>query len=151
VIGGALELPIVSRSTAAPLIYFRTVPHAGKAKGHVVFQGFGTIESAERVSQFDQRRNRYFANYRFDLVVFRMDAEQEGLDWSWITSRRDPSLTLRETLALAPQAWGHWIRLGARTIGNSRTPPSTKPSPSTPLRPGSTGRQDGSSDQALLR
>ena len=90
------------RSQAAPLIFFRTVTHAGKVKGHVLFQGFGIIESAERVSQFDQRRDQYLANYRFDFAVFRMDAENEGFDWTWIADRRTSGLDLSETLASAP-------------------------------------------------
>ena len=108
------------RSQAAPLVFFRAVPHAGKAKGHVLFQGFGIIESAERISQFDQRRNQYFANYQFDFAVFRMDAEHEGFDWTWIAHRRTSGLDLSETLASAPQAWRRWVKLGASGLTGSR-------------------------------
>ena len=57
-------LDVESRKRASPLVFFRGVPHAGKAKGHVEFQGFGVIERAEFVSQLDQKSQRAFSNVR---------------------------------------------------------------------------------------
>ena len=109
-----------SRRRAAPLIFFKGVPHSGKVKGHVEFQGFGLIERAEFVSQLDPRTQRAFSNVRYDFVVMSSVAEGEEVDWDWINARRDPSLSLDECLACAPAAWQWWVANGTASLPRVR-------------------------------
>ena len=108
------------RRSSVPLIFFRTVPYGGRQKGHVIFQGFGIVEAAERVTQFDQKSGQYFANYRFDFAVLRMDAENEDFDWAWIGDRRNQSLRLEDTLTSTPKAWRDWIKAGPSSLPRCR-------------------------------
>ena len=95
---------------ASPLVFFRGVPHGGKGKGHVEFQGFGVIERAEFVSQLDQKSQRAFSNVRYDFVVMSAASEDEELDWDRINARRDPALTNDACLKRAPEAWQWWVK-----------------------------------------
>jgi Restriction endonuclease AspBHI N-terminal/Restriction endonuclease len=113
-------LDIESRKRASPLVFFRGVPHAGKAKGHVEFQGFGVVERAEFVSQLDQKSQRAFSNVRYDFVVMSAVSEGEELDWGWINARRDPTLTNDDCLARAPAAWQWWVKHGSTSLPKVR-------------------------------
>jgi len=113
-------LDVGSRKRAAPLIFFRGVPHDGHAKGHVEFQGFGVIERAEFVSQLDQRTQRAFSNVRYDFVVMSAVSEGEELDWNWVNARRDPHMSDDDCLALAPSAWQWWVRNGSTSLPRVR-------------------------------
>jgi Restriction endonuclease AspBHI N-terminal/Restriction endonuclease len=108
------------RAGAAPLLCFRGVPVAGAAKGHVQFCGVGVLWRAERVAQWDAKTARSFANYRFDIVVLSLAAEDEQLDWAWINRRRDPGAATADCLQLAPQAWRDWVRGGAAALPRLR-------------------------------
>jgi hypothetical protein len=44
----------------------------GVAKGFPAFQGFGVIERAELIAQYDARQSCSFPNYVFDIAVFDM-------------------------------------------------------------------------------
>lgn len=109
-----------SRKRAAPLLFFRGVPHAGREKGHVQFQGFGLIERAEFVSQLDQKTQRAFSNVRYDFAVMSAVSEGEELDWGWINARRDPRLSMDDCLALAPAAWQWWVKHGSTSLPRVR-------------------------------
>jgi hypothetical protein len=104
------------RARAAPLVCFRGVPVGGVAKGHVQFCGIGVLWRAERVAQWEAKTGRSFANYRFDIVVLSLAAEDEQLDWSWINCRRDPAASTTDCLKLAPQAWRDWVGGGAEAL-----------------------------------
>ena len=105
-------LELDSRRRAAPLIFFKGVPHSGKVKGHVEFQGFGLIERAEFVSQLDPKTQKAFSNVRYDFAVMSSVAEGEDVDWDWINARRDPDLSLDECLACAQQPGSGGLPMG---------------------------------------
>lgn len=113
-------LDIESRKRASPLVFFRGIPHAGRVKGHVEFQGFGLIERAEFVSQLDQQSQRAFSNVRYDFIVMSLVSEGEEFDWDWINARRDPNLTNDDCLSLAPAAWRWWVKYGSTSLPRVR-------------------------------
>jgi hypothetical protein len=109
-----------SRRRAAPLVFFRGVPHGGNVKGHVEFQGFGLIERAEFVSQLDQKTQRAFSNVRYDFVVMSAVSEGEEFDWEWVNARRNPDMSEDDCLALAPSAWQWWVKNGSTSLSRVR-------------------------------
>ncbi len=108
------------RSMAVPLIFFLGVPHQGRVKGQVSFQGFGVIQRSEVVAQWDSTSGTTFPNYMFEFVVLSLAAENEEFDWDWIGRRQDPSITVAETLKAAPHAWKTWVAEGAAALEKSR-------------------------------
>ena len=86
-----------SRAHAVPLLLFQRAQVDGRAKGNVVFQGFGVISAAELVSQMNPTTKEVFANYVFEIAILSMADEGEQFDWQWINARRNPKLTLKET------------------------------------------------------
>lgn len=108
------------RAAAAPLLLFRSVSKNGKVKGHVQFCGVALIERAERVVQWGGPARTTFTNYVFDLVVIDLTAEDDKLDWDWITARRDPDRTDAEVVALAPTAWREWVKHGRSVLPKVR-------------------------------
>ncbi|MBZ9654019.1 restriction endonuclease [Phyllobacterium lublinensis] len=100
------------RAAAPPLLFFRRKTVMGVPKGYVAFQGYGVIERVERVSQFNRKSGATFTNYVFDFVVFSMATEHELFDWTWITARREPALTIAETTLLSPRAWRTYVDRG---------------------------------------
>lgn len=65
---------------------------------NVGFDDFGVITNVERVTQHNRATEHPFTNYRFDFAVLSLAAEAEKFDWRWINERRDPSLSIDETL-----------------------------------------------------
>ncbi|MCX5213153.1 restriction endonuclease [Kitasatospora sp. NBC_00240] len=110
----------VGRAAAAPLLLFRSVSKNGKVKGHVEFCGVGLIERAERVLQWGGPDRTTFTNYVFDLVVVDLAAEDDKLDWDWVTARRDPGRSDAEVLKLAPAAWREWVKHGHSVLPKVR-------------------------------
>ncbi|MFF1872962.1 restriction endonuclease [Kitasatospora herbaricolor] len=110
----------VGRAAAAPLLLFRSVSKNGKVKGHVEFCGVGLIERAERVLQWGGPDRTTFTNYVFDLVVVDLTAEDDKLDWDWVTARRDPARSDAEVLKLAPAAWREWVKHGQSVLPKVR-------------------------------
>jgi Restriction endonuclease AspBHI N-terminal len=100
------------RLRAAPLLFFESLLHEGKAKGFWRFLGVGVVERAELVAQVD-RRGRPFVNYAFDCMLVDLSADGLGIGWEWIAARRDPTKSLEECLLLAPTAWRRWVEGGA--------------------------------------
>lgn len=108
------------RLRAAPLVFFKGVPHEGHAQGHLRFEGYGLIERAERVSQVDTKTGTSFTNYRYDCVVMSLVEENEVFSWDWINARRDPALSLEESNLLAPKAWQAWVAGGSHSLAKVR-------------------------------
>jgi hypothetical protein len=100
------------RSGGVPLLFFRRVPHAGRAKGFVRFEGAGIVTRVELVAQYSARAGGTFANFAFDFLVFDVSREAETIDWRWINHRRDPNRGLQATLEHAPYSWKRWITAG---------------------------------------
>lgn len=117
-IHSALE-PTV-RLQAVPLLFFKRVPLFGKQKGFLSFQGVGIIERVTLITQFDRKKEVSFTNYAFDFLVLDLSAENENFDWAWINKRRDASVTLADSLKLAPNSWKTWIKEGNRALEKCR-------------------------------
>jgi len=96
---------------AVPVIFFEKCSYDGRAKGNAIFHGFGILESAELVTQYDHK-HRYFANYLFNFCIFSLAGDNEQFDWRWIQDRCDPSLESTDTLRYAPASWKRWIKEG---------------------------------------
>jgi hypothetical protein len=108
------------RQSAIPILFFKRVNYRGRLKGNVMFQGYGIVERAERVTQYDLKTNKYFSNYVFDFTVLSLKTEGEVFNWDWINTRRDPSLSLKETNNCAPQSWKDWVKGGQSSIERNR-------------------------------
>jgi hypothetical protein len=89
----------------------------GVAKGFPAFQGFGVIERAELIAQYDARQGCSFPNNAFDIAVFDMSKDFETFDWRWISDRRDRTLTIPETERHAPYSWRVWAVAGHQGLG----------------------------------
>jgi hypothetical protein len=100
----------------------KSIPN-GRAKGNVVFQGFGVIERTELVTQLDRRSNETFSNYAYDFAVLAREGEE--FDWAWLNDRRDPTLDLEQTLEKAPFSWRAFLRRGVADLGGARRRVST--------------------------
>jgi hypothetical protein len=109
----------LTRETATPLVFFERVPVEGRTYGNVKFQGFGVIEKAELVTQFNPGIG-YFTNYVFTFAVLSLSDEDEEFDWSWINDRRSSSITPRESLKNAPVSWRKWVNDGNQRIESFR-------------------------------
>jgi hypothetical protein len=128
------------RLRAAPLLFFESLVHEGRAKWYWRFLGVGLVERAELVTQVD-RRGRPFVNYAFDCMLVDLTAEGLGIAWEWIAARRDPSKSLEDCLLLAPAAWRRWVDGGVAvkervrqqmTRGATLSPTAQRPDAGTP-------------------
>lgn len=113
------------RLLAPPLLLFRAVPVIDVAgtrqhKGYVEFCGLGVLERLELVVQRDPTSDKTFPNLVVDIVVVGLDDRDECFDWRWIDARRDPSLTVEETLLLAPKSWRRWVTDGRAALPRIR-------------------------------
>ncbi len=108
------------RLRAAPVVCFRTIRQEGRSKGYIQFQGFGIIERAERITQYDRKKRCPFTNYVFDIAVFGLTKENEIFDWSWISARRNDTIFNKECLKLAPESWKTWVTEGATALSKCR-------------------------------
>ncbi len=108
------------RLAACPILVFRRVKVGSRAKGNVQFQGFGIVNRAERVTQFNRREDKPFTNYVFDFAIFDLKEEDGGFDWGWITKRRDPSVSEVEAFKASPKTWQTWASKGHSTVESCR-------------------------------
>ncbi len=127
---------LATRAHSAPLVFFETVPHGGKPKGHVRFHGIGLLTSAELVTQVDRKTGKPFSNYVYDCVVLSLAQEGEEFSWGWINARRSDSDD-GAALANAPAAWRAWVVDGPPAIPRVRrrvaTLLTTSPAAQRPL------------------
>lgn len=96
---------------AVPIIFFEKCSYGGRPKGNAIFQGFGVLESAELVTQYDSKHS-YFANYLFNFCIFSLAEDNEQFDWRWIKDRCNSSLEVNNTMTYAPTSWKRWIEDG---------------------------------------
>ncbi|MDE2591677.1 MAG: restriction endonuclease [Actinomycetales bacterium] len=102
------------RESSTPLILFERV-----ASGILKFQGFGIVERAELVTQYNPAIG-YFTNYVFTFAVLSLSEEDEELNWDWIRERRDATLDLKSQNRLAPNSWKMFVRLGVQRVESFR-------------------------------
>lgn len=100
------------RMLATPLILFRRVEVEGRRKGNVQFAGLAIIERTELVTQFNPATGKYFTNYVFEFAVLSLARENEVLNWSWLSARRNPAIDVDATVKLAPLTWQEWLKFG---------------------------------------
>jgi hypothetical protein len=108
------------REASCPVVVFKRVQVGKRAKGNVQFQGIGIVTRANRLTQYDRKHDRPFSNYAFDFTIFSLTAEDEEFSWDWISKRRDASLTSKESLTFAPQAWRDWVLGGSFAVERCR-------------------------------
>ena len=106
------------RMNACPVLAFQSVSHAGRQKGFIRFEGVCLVRGAKLVTQFGDAG--YFANFAWDFVVISLGEDNEVFDWAWIDARRDPQVSARDALALAPAAWQEWVANGETSIPRIR-------------------------------
>lgn len=107
------------RVRAAPLLFFESLVHEGRAKGFWRFIGFGVVERAQLTTQVD-RHDRWFVNYVFDCNLFDLGNENLTLPWEWIAARRDPTKSAEQANDLAPASWRTWVDQGDRAVERVR-------------------------------
>ena len=116
---------IIDRQNSIPIIFFKRVKVNKRIKGNVMFQGFGIVDKVQLVTQKDPSTGGYFSNYTFDFVVFDMSKESQVFNWQWITDRRNPNLSLSDTLKNAPNTWKNWIKDSSSSVEKYRRRVST--------------------------
>jgi len=107
------------RETATPMIFFERVNYEGRPKGNIKFHGFGVIERAELVTQYNPKIG-YFTNYVFEFAILSLTQEEELFDWAWLNERRNTTLETKATLEHAPQAWKQWLKTGSSEMSKIR-------------------------------
>ena len=108
------------RLKSPPVLVFEAVPHGGRTKGQVMFNGFGVIMRAELVVQRDDKSSRTFPNYVYEIALLDLAEDNEDLNWEWINARRDSAIDLEACLALAPSSWKKWVEGGSATLEGLR-------------------------------
>ena len=119
----------VERLRAAPLLFFESTGPAGQGSGYRKFLGYGLIERAERIAQVEPERQtgtgirtggRLYLNYRYDCFLLDLTRDGATLPWDWIAARADPSKSLEDCLALAPEGWTRWVEVGLAGVAGLR-------------------------------
>lgn len=110
----------LTRAQTPPILLFTQKDVEGSRKGYREFAGVGVVRHLTLATQKERNRDRYFTNVVAELVLFRMDYENEAFDWTWIDTRRDPSASDEETLSDAPAAWRDWIESGDPALEHCR-------------------------------
>ncbi len=104
-----------TRSIASPFIFFERVSVDGRPYGNIKFQGYGVLEKAELVTQYNPGIG-YFTNYVFTFAVLSLAAEDETLDWDWVNDRRRHQSSPENSSDLAPASWKTWQKSGRERI-----------------------------------
>ncbi|MER6515464.1 MULTISPECIES: HNH endonuclease [unclassified Streptomyces] len=148
VFAGHQALTVEQRAAAVPLLVFEAATRNRTPKGYVAFRGVAVIEQHERIEQ--ETAGQSFPNYRYELAVLDLSADEDRVDWSWIEARGNTTLAASDTLDHAPRSWRRWVEHGhavlpevrrrvsdpvpgsvtsRRTAGNDRKQPALFPSP----------------------
>ena len=109
----------IERLRATPILFFEREEYQGRIKGNVRFQGFGLLQRVELVTQF-QKSIGYFTNYVFEFVILSTSKEDETFDWRWISARRDATISLEESIKLAPSSYRDWQKNGPLVVEKHR-------------------------------
>lgn len=114
----------------------------GRPYGNIKFQGFGVLEKAELVTQYNPGIG-YFTNYVFTFAVLSLAAEDETLNWEWINKRRLPESEMEGSSKFAPASWKTWQKSGREKIEAIRRRAALSKVESTDnQRPKSGGREE---------
>ncbi len=108
------------RKFAPPVLLFTQREVDGNKKGFREFSGYGVPVRTHIATQREHRRGSSFTNLVIEMALFRLDAEGEVFDWTWIDARRERGCDADRALRLAPNAWRRWVAGGAAEIERCR-------------------------------
>lgn len=111
-------LTVEQRAMAEPLLVFASVTRNGTPKGYVQFCGVAVIQDVEKVEQ--EAEGRSFPNYRYELALLDLRAQDDRLDWAWIEARGNPALSAADTVELSPHSWRQWVEKGQAVLPEVR-------------------------------
>jgi Restriction endonuclease AspBHI N-terminal/Restriction endonuclease len=106
------------RKFAPPVLIFEQTEHAGVRRGYRRFCGYGVPVRHSLAAQ--KEPNGYFTNLVIELVLLRLEQENEAFNWTWIDRRRDGSMDADTVLSAAPAAWKKWVAEGELAIESCR-------------------------------
>jgi hypothetical protein len=106
------------RTFAPPVLIFEQTEHAGVRRGYRRFCGYGVPVRHSLAAQ--KEPNGYFTNLVIELVLLRLEQENEAFNWTWIDRRRDGSMDADTVLSAAPAAWKKWVAEGELAIESCR-------------------------------
>lgn len=106
------------RKFAPPVLVFEQTEYNGVRRGYRRFCGFGVPVRNYLATQKEQAG--YFTNLVVELVLFRLEKENESFNWTWIDRRRDGTLDADSVLAAAPASWRRWVAEGELAVESCR-------------------------------
>lgn len=99
------------RLLAPPIIITKTVKINNKT-GFRQFMGVGIIrKSPNLIQQYEKGSDRVFSNYQYEVTLLKL-SPKEYFDWDWIDDRRNPKISLEDSLKNAPSSWKEWVEKG---------------------------------------
>ncbi len=107
------------RKFAPPVLVFEQAEFGGGRRGYRRFCGFGVPVRCSLTTQ-KEMRSGYFTNLVAELVLFRLERENEVFSWNWIDRRRDGKITSDSALSAAPWSWREWVARGPLAIESCR-------------------------------
>jgi len=102
------------RLKAPPILLFEQVKINDKIKGYRAFKGIGIITKTHIRQQYEEKTDRVFSNYLFEIVLLQLPPE--GLKWTWIDDRRNKNLSINQINRNAPSSWNTWVKEGDACI-----------------------------------
>jgi hypothetical protein len=109
---------IEDRLKAPPVLLFEQVKINEKIKGYRAFKGIGIITKTHIRQQYEEKTDRVFSNYLFELALLQLP--YDGLNWSWIDDRRNEDLAIEDKIRNAPPSWRSWVKEGDACIDRVR-------------------------------
>jgi hypothetical protein len=107
------------RKFAPPVLVFEQAEYDGNRRGYRRFCGFGVPVRNALASQ-KEKKGSYFTNLVIELVLFRLEQENELFDWTWIDLRRNGCIDADAALGAAPSSWKKWVSEGELAIEGCR-------------------------------
>jgi len=102
----------VRRDNGGPILLFTGVPHAGRQKGNVRFDGLGVLTRVEIVNHDAHWSGSEFRNFKFEVQLLDLEADDWTVRWEWIARRRSAEASPNEIRPLAPTVWKRWCKEG---------------------------------------
>ncbi len=109
---------IEDRMAAPPVLVFEQVKVKNRVKGYRAFKGVGIITKTHVRQQYEDKTNKVFSNYLFEIVLVGLP--YDGLNWQWIDDRRNPKLSMDKKLRNSPEQWKRWVMEGEACIDKVR-------------------------------
>lgn len=107
------------RKFAPPIIVFEQAEQNGNRRGYRRFCGFGVPVRSTLATQ-REKLGGYFTNLVIELVLFRLEEENEFFDWKWIDLRRDGTADADRALSASPSSWKKWVKEGESAVESCR-------------------------------